>query len=181
MPQSRFVWSLTIIAVLLLGTAWILASREPVQALSSSDEGLTAPAVGHRAPDFTLPMLNGDAFTLSEQRGTPVVINFWATWCPPCRAEIPFFQAAARKYNGHVVVVGVDDGEPPALVTTFVDELGMTYPVPLDEDSAVSRAYRVNSLPTTYFVDAEGIVRNIHMGIISQAVLEEKIAQLLAP
>lgn len=181
MLQSRFSWSLYILATLLLGSAWILQSRSPVQTLSSSDETVSAPAVGYYAPDFTIPMLSGESFSLSEQRGKPVVVNFWATWCPPCRAEIPFFQAAARKYNGQVTVIGVDDGEPLSLVASFVNEMGMTYPVPLDEDSAVSRAYRVNSLPTTFFIDAQGIIRNIHIGIINQAVLEENIAQLITP
>lgn len=181
MPQTRFSWSLTIIAILLLGSAWILQSREPVEAFIPDDETVSAPAVGFLAPDFTVPTLSGESFTLSDQRGRPVVINFWATWCPPCRAEIPFFQAAARKYNGQVSVVGVDDGEPAALVASFVNEMGMAYPIPLDEDSAVSRAYRVNSLPTTFFVDAEGVVQDIHIGIISQAVLEERINRLLAP
>lgn len=181
MPQSRFSWSLYIIATVLLGSAWILYSREPVQALDVGENSVTAPAVGYVAPDFTLPTLSGETFTLSEQLGQPVVINFWATWCPPCRAEIPFFQSAARKYNGQVAVVGVDDGEPVPLVRDFVNQLGMTYPVPLDEDSAVSKTYRINSLPTTYFVDRDGVIRDIHIGIISQAVLEERIAQLLVP
>lgn len=181
MPRSRFAWSLYLVATLLLGSAWILYSREPVEALNGSESAVAAPIVGYRAPDFTLPTLGDEPFTLSEQRGQPVVMNFWATWCPPCRAEIPFFQEAARKYNGQVAIVGVDDGEPAALVSSFVRELGMTYPVPLDEDSAVSRRYRVNSLPTTFFVDREGVIQNIHIGIISNAVLEEQITQLLAP
>ena len=181
MPQARFTWTLYLIATLFLGSAWILYSREPVQIFDSSDSAIVAPAVGFQAPDFTVPALNGETFSLAEHRGRPLVINFWATWCPPCRAEIPFFQAAARKYNGQLTVVGVDDGEPAALVASFANEIGMTYPIPLDEDSAVSRAYRVNSLPTTFFIDGEGTIRNIHIGIINQAVLEERIAQLLAP
>ncbi len=181
MPRSRFTWSLYLVATLLLGSAWILYSQEPVEELNPADSVVTAPVVGYHAPDFTVPTLRGEPFTLSEQRGKPVVMNFWATWCPPCRAEIPFFQEAARKYNGQVAVIGVDDGEPADLVSSFVGEMGMTYPIPLDEDSAVSRQYRVNSLPTTYFIDGEGVIRHIHIGIISNAVLEERIAQLLAP
>lgn len=181
MPQSRFIWSLYLIATLLFGSAWILYSREPVEEQDLSVGNISAPAVGYQAPDFTLSTLTGETFTLSEGRGQPLVVNFWATWCPPCRAEIPFFQAAARKYNGRVAIVGVDDGEPSSLVATFSNELGMTYPIPLDEDSAVSKAYRVNSLPTTYFIDSQGMITNIHIGIISQAVLEDNIAALIAP
>lgn len=181
MSRSRFTWSLYLLATLMLGSAWILYSREPVEESTAAESAVTAPVVGYQAPDFTVPTLSGETFTLSEQRGQPVVMNFWATWCPPCRAEIPFFQEAARKYNGQVAIVGVDDGEPAALVSSFVSELGMTYPIPLDEDSAVSRRYRVNSLPTTVFIDREGVIQNIHIGIISNAVLEEQITQLLAP
>lgn len=181
MSQSRFIWSLYLIATLLLGSAWILYSREPVQQPDPMAGVPSAPAVGYQAPDFSLPTLTGETFTLSEQGGRPVVINFWATWCPPCRAEIPFFQAAARTYYGQVAIVGIDDGEPASIVASFANELGMTYPVPLDEDSSVSKTYRVNSLPTTYFIDQEGVITNIHIGIISQAVLEDGIAKLLTP
>ncbi len=181
LPRSRFSWSLYIIATLLLGSAWILHSREPVDALMSASSAVSAPAVGYMAPDFTLPTLNGESFALSDQLGRPLVLNFWATWCPPCRAEIPFFQAAARKFHGQVTIAGIDDGEPAPLVATFANEMGMRYPVPLDQDGAVSRAYRVNSLPTTFFVDSSGVIHSIHIGIISQAVLEERIMQLLTP
>lgn len=152
-----------------------------MQDRNEAESAVAAPVVGYQAPDFSIPTLNGETFTLGEQRGRPIVMNFWATWCPPCRAEIPFFQEAARKYNGQVSIIGVDDGEPAQLVSSFVREFGMTYPVPLDEDSAVSRQYRVNSLPTTFFIDREGVIRHIHIGIISNAVLEDQITQLLAP
>lgn len=177
---SRFMWALLLLGSLFLGTAWIMESRVD-QPTFDVDTATAAPAVGYTAPDFTLQTLGGDSFTLSDMRGQPVVLNFWATWCPPCRAEIPYFEAASRKYNGQVAVVGIDDGEPPETVTPFVAELGMSYPVPLDVHSEVSKQYRVNSLPSTYFVDREGTIRHIHIGIISQAVLEDQIAQLLAP
>jgi thiol-disulfide isomerase/thioredoxin len=175
---SRFTWTLLFIGALLLGSAWILYSREEPGALAA--DGLTeAPTAGYLAPDFTLETLDGDTFTLGDLRGQPVVINFWATWCPPCRAEIPHFQQASRTYNGQVAIVGVDDGEPRERVAPFVEEMRMTYPVPLDTQSVVSRRYRVNSLPTTFFVGADGVIQNVHIGIINQAVLEEKIEALI--
>jgi peroxiredoxin len=179
MPRSRFTWTLLFVGSLLIGVAWILASRE-----SEAQEPATgiaeAPAVGYRAPDFTLRTLQGESFSLEDYRGNPVVLNFWATWCPPCRAEIPFFQAAHRKFNGQVTIAGIDDGEDVATVGPFVTDMGMTYPLPLDKQSIVSRAYQVNSLPATYFIDAEGVIQHIHIGIISQGVLEDQIAQLIA-
>lgn len=181
MAATRFTWTLLFMSALLLGSAWIIESRETVAESGEGTAGQTeAPVAGHLAPDFSLTTLSGEGVTLSDFRGQqPVVLNFWATWCPPCRAEIPFFQAASRKYNGQVMVLGIDDGESRATVAPFVTEMGMTYPVPLDEESTVSRRYRVNSLPSTYFIDRAGVVQHVHIGIMSQAVLEEQIEALL--
>lgn len=175
---SRFTWTLLLVGALLLGSAWILYSRE--ETTIPTTEGLTeAPTAGYLAPDFSLETLNGDTFTLGALRGQPVVLNFWATWCPPCRVEIPHFEQASRTYNGQVAIVGIDDGEPAARVGPFVQEMGMSYAVPLDEDSVVSRRYQVNSLPTTFFIGADGVIQNVHIGLINQAVLEEKIEALI--
>lgn len=177
-PASRFTWTLLMLGALLLGSAWILYSRE--EPGTSSVAGLTeAPAVGYLAPDFSLPSLTGDSFSLSASRGQPVVLNFWATWCPPCRVEIPHFQEASTTYNGQVLIVGVDDGEPRERVAPFAQEMGITYPVPLDGDSGVSRRYRVNSLPTTFFIDADGVIQHIQIGLVNEAMLQEQIERLI--
>jgi thiol-disulfide isomerase/thioredoxin len=169
---------LLMLGALLLGSAWILYSREAPD--RSGITGLTeAPAAGYLAPDFTLDSLAGDDFTLSAVRGQPVVLNFWATWCPPCRVEIPHFQEASTTYNGQVLIVGVDDGEPRETVVPFAQEMGITYPVPLDESSEVSRRYRVNSLPTTFFVDADGVIQHIQIGLVNEAMLQEQIERLI--
>ena len=182
MPKTRFTWTLLLIGSLLLGVAWILQSRETVEGKedASAASVAEAPVAGYRAPDFTLTTAQGKTFTLGEYRGQPVVLNFWATWCPPCRAEIPHFQAASLKYNGQVAIIGVDDGEPLSTVAPFASELGMTYPLPLDEQSIVGRQYRVNSLPSTFFIDRDGIIRYVHIGILNGAVLEERISELLS-
>jgi thiol-disulfide isomerase/thioredoxin len=177
-PGSRFTWMLLMIGALLLGTAWILYSREQPDPASAA--GLTeAPAAGYLAPDFSLDTLNGDSFSLSAARGQPVVLNFWATWCPPCRVEIPHFQEASIAYNGQVLIVGIDDGEPREQVAPFAQEMGITYPVPLDEDSVVARRYRINSLPTTFFIDEDGIIQHVQIGLVNQAMLEEQIERLI--
>lgn len=177
-PASRFTWMLLMLGALLLGSAWILYARE--EPGTTSVAGLTeAPAVGYLAPDFSLPSLTGDSFSLSASRGQPVVLNFWATWCPPCRVEIPHFQEASTTYNGQVLIVGVDDGEPRERVAPFAQEMGITYPVPLDGDSEVSRRYRVNSLPTTFFIDADGVIQHIQIGLVNEAMLQEQIERLI--
>lgn len=179
LPITRFTWTLILIATALLGTAWIALSQEPVAQLADASGLTEAPIAGYLAPDFTLNTTSGQAVTLSDLRGQPVVINFWATWCPPCRAEIPHFEAAATRFDGQVIILGVNQAESLITVNPFVREFGMTYPVPLDENNTVSQLYGVSALPTTLFVDSHGVVREVFPGTMTQAVLEDRISQLL--
>ncbi len=130
-----------------------------------------APAIGHPAPDFTLTTLAGETFTLSALRGRPVVVNFWATWCPPCRAEMPELQATSQRLSGQVAIVGVDQMEPASLVRDFASSLGLSFAIPLDANGAISRLYRVRSLPTTFFIDRAGVIRQIQVGPLTEATL----------
>lgn len=165
------------LVVAVLGALWISATR--VQPGDSALVGLQpAPEPGSPAPDFTLQTLEGDTVTLSDLRGRPVVVNFWATWCPPCRAEIPALDAVYRERAGDVVILGVDVQENPATVAAFVDEIGMSYPVPLDPNAEVARLYRVRAFPTTVFVDADGIVRHIVSGPLNEPLLYTRLTEL---
>jgi peroxiredoxin len=175
--MNRFARVIILLAAFLLGVAWILESRERVAGAEPVLE--SAPIAGYAAPDFTLQSTNGETVSLSDFRGTPLVLNFWATWCPPCRAEIPFFQSASQKYNGQVAILGVNDGERPDTVLDFVGDYGMTYPVLLDTGSAVSVRYRVTALPTTVFINADGVIAELFPGIINEAVLEDRIESLI--
>jgi peroxiredoxin len=179
MLKSRFEWVILIVGIALLGGGWIAYSQEPAE-VAFDAAGLTeAPIAGYLAPGFTLTSMQGEDISLVDYQGKPVVLNFWATWCPPCRAEIPHFQDAAVKYNGQAVIVGVDQGEPLSLVSDFANQFGVTYPMLLDPDNDVNRQYRVPALPTTLFIDANGVVREVFTGIINGAVLEDRIEQLL--
>ena len=109
------------------------------------------PGVGRMAPDFTLQTLDGGTFRLSEQRGKPVVLNFWATWCGPCQNELPAVQKAAAHFGDDVVFVGVDQGEKAEVVQSFVDKLGLTFTIPMDADGAVGYDYNVQGLPDHIF------------------------------
>ena len=180
MEKSRFFWAVLLLISALLGTAWIALSRVPPEEIGITDTLAEAPIPGHLAPNFTLETTQGETISLSDFKGRPVVLNFWASWCPPCRAEIPHFQDSSVKYNGRAEILGIDQGEPLPIVADFGSSLGVTYPLLLDSDSVVNRSYRISALPTTVFVDSQGLVREVYSGIINRAVLEDRIEKLLA-
>lgn len=170
-------WSLILVLTLLLGSGWVWVSRVPPDQQSVTAD--PAPAVGHPAPDFTLTTLDGETFQLSDLQGTPVVLNFWATWCGPCQRELPALQAATERFAGRVVIAGVDQGEEAAVVQSYVDDLGLTFVIPMDENFEVSEQYAVLGLPTTFFIDADGIIRQIWSGEMNSITLAEGITALL--
>ncbi len=123
-----------------------------------------APSLPDQAPDFALPTLGGETVALADLRGQPVVLNFWATWCGPCRAEIPAFSAYADA-NPDVAVLGIATDGPRSKVAAHARELGITYPVLLS-DRATHQTYGISTIPTTVIVDAEGGVGYAHSGIL---------------
>jgi peroxiredoxin len=134
--------------------------------------------LGQLAPDFALSDLGGTPIRLGDLRGQVVVVNFWATWCPPCRVEAPALQAASQRYAQQgVIFLGVDQREDAATVQQFAAEFGLTYPLLLDTDGAVAAMYQVLGIPTTVFVDAQGVVAARHVGPLT----EEQIAQYVDP
>jgi len=168
-------WTLLILLTLVLGLAWIWVNRVPSNSAFVPASQSPAPVIGYPAPDFVLTTLDGEEFRLSAQRGTPVVLNFWATWCPPCRAELPELRSVSERYAGQLAVVGVNQAESAATVAKSSPELGLTFPIPLDLQGDVSQVYGVRSLPTTFFIDRNGVIRQIQNGPLTEATL----AQLL--
>jgi cytochrome c biogenesis protein CcmG/thiol:disulfide interchange protein DsbE len=180
MLKSRFGWTLILVGVAVLGLGWIGYSREQ-EATPIGDQYLTeAPMAGYLAPGFSLTNTLGDEVSLADFRGQTVVLNFWATWCPPCRAEMPEFQNASVKYNGQAIILGIDQGEPSSVVSDFGSALGISYPLLLDQTSVVSRAYNVTALPTSFFIDRQGVVREVVTGMVSKAVLQDRIDRLIS-
>ena len=135
-----------------------------------------APSDQAAAPDYSLGGFDGRRHTLSEYRGKVVVLNFWATWCIPCRAEIPDLEHEARTQDStRVAIVGIDWKEAPDPVQSFIRELGVTYPMLLDGDGAVYDRYQVDALPQTFFISREGRVATSRTGITSRDQLEAEI------
>lgn len=168
--------SILILLVLILGAGWIWLSRVPSDVAVSAE---SIPLKGHPAPDFTLQTLDGESLSLSDLQGQAVVLNFWATWCPPCRAEMPELQAAYEDYGpGGLVVLGVNQGEDQATVKAYQEELNLTFPVVLDTQFEVSETYQINSLPTTFFIDRDGIIREIVVGQMNAALLKQQLRSI---
>ncbi len=170
--MTRLRWNILIVLTLAVGLVWIWVNRLPVDRAQTVDLR-PAPAVGHPAPDFTLTTAGGEPFNLADLRGIPVVLNFWATWCPPCRAELPELEAASNRFAGQVAIVGVNQAEAPAAVQAFATQLGLTFAIPLDQDAAVSQRYFVRSLPTTFFIDRDGVIQQLQVGPVTEATLTQ--------
>ena len=133
------------------------------------------------APDFSLTTFEGETVTLGDLRGQVVIINFWASWCPPCRDEAPYLEATWRKYRDRgVVFIGVDyvDTEPNALA--YIEEFDITYPNGPDIGQKIAGAYRIKGVPETFYVDKTGQLRGVHIGPLFPPTLDNKIDELLA-
>jgi peroxiredoxin len=146
--------------------------------------GTAVPAIAPlaTAPDFTLHTMNGPNMRLQEQRGRVVMVNFWATWCGPCRQEMPQLDRLYQKYHaaGFVLMgVNVDDDQRKA--AEVAGKLGVTFPVLLDTDKTVSKLYDLSTMPSTVIIDREGKVRYVHRGYLSgyEDNYEKQIRELL--
>jgi thiol-disulfide isomerase/thioredoxin len=134
--------------------------------------------VGAKAPDFELDELTGNQFSFSMNAGKIIVLNFWATWCAPCRYEMPLFERYSKTYPDELAVLAVNMQESESDIQKFTNELGLTFPILLDSDGLVSRLYRVQGLPTTYFIDPEGRISFIHIGTISETQIEDYLMKI---
>lgn len=130
--------------------------------------------IGMKAPDFELKNLEGDTVKLSDYTGKKVILNFWATWCPPCKAEIPDFQRYYTEAGDEVQILAVNI-DPQNDVKKFVTDTKVTFPVLLDEKDSVNRLYKILTIPTTYFIDEEGIVRNKYLSVMSIETIRDYI------
>jgi cytochrome c biogenesis protein CcmG/thiol:disulfide interchange protein DsbE len=132
------------------------------------------------APNFTLITFDNQQITLSELKGQVVVINFWASWCPPCREEAPYLESMWRKYKDQgVVFLGIDyvDTEPEALA--YIEDFEITYPNGPDLGTEISQAYRIQGVPETFFVAKDGTLRGVKIGPLYPPELEDRILELL--
>lgn len=134
-------------------------------ALVLAGMGAKPPLVGGPAPPFTLPDLEGKPVSLEQFHGRPVLLNFWATWCEPCKKEMPEIQSAYDTHRADgFVVLAIDFGETPEAAAKFVRKMGLTFPVLIDRKVTVASTYGIVSLPVTFLVDREGVIQERFFG-----------------
>jgi len=180
----RNIVATVLVGVLIAGAVWFFdrpgaASSQSVTVTASANGA--EPRVGKPAPDFELTMVDGTKARLSDFKGKPVWINFWASWCPPCRAENPDIQDV---YNEHhdadgLVLLAAAIGEGKDAVTSYMQRADLHYPVGADTDTQIAADYRVLGIPTHVFVDRDGIVREIRVGAMSKKTMEKKVAEII--
>jgi peroxiredoxin len=150
--------------------------------LDNLDELPVGLAEGNVAPDFSLVDLNGNSIKLSELRGKKVLVNFWATWCPPCKAEMPYMQEMYEKYQEDgfeiLAVNSTVTEKSRENVVDFVSEYGLSFPIPMDEKNRVSSDYEILAYPTSFFIDSDGVIRSIAVGGMTKEHLEGEIKKL---
>ncbi|MGD9093249.1 MAG: TlpA disulfide reductase family protein [Anaerolineales bacterium] len=174
-------WLLMSAVILLLSAGWIWSTRAAPG--SDTSVGNSIPYVGFQAPDFRLQTTSGDMIALSDYHDQPVLINIWASWCPPCRAEMPAMEQVYKEYQDQgfvVLAVNATNQDNPSLALSFAEENNLTFPILLDMEGVVSRQYNVQSLPTSFFIDRFGKIQEIVVGgPMAEALLRIRTEQLL--
>jgi peroxiredoxin len=169
------------ITILVAALAWIFLSAD--RAGTSTAGEIPAPREGFLAPDFSLQTPEGETVTLSELRGQAVLVNLWATWCPPCRAEMPAIQKLYEEYKDQgfmVLAVNMTYQDNPQAVLPFTQENNLTFPILLEETGEMARKYELRSLPSSFFVNRNGTIQEVVIGgPMSEALLRTRLESIL--
>ncbi|MGB2895200.1 MAG: TlpA disulfide reductase family protein [Anaerolineales bacterium] len=179
--QDPVRWPLVVVGAAIVGGFWIWASAVPVDATTGGL--IPSPREGFLAPDFTLESLAGDQISISDMRGKVIVLNLWASWCPPCRAEMPALQRVYQENHGRgleVLAVNITAQDNLTAVEDFVQEFNLTFPILLDTSGKVGKAYLMRAFPTTFFIDQMGVIQRVIVGgPMSEITLQSTVDRLL--
>ena len=167
------------VLIILIGLSWMFISRSK----SNNQSGQTfTPGVGLYAPSFSLETITGDTISLADFAGQPVILNFWASWCPPCRAEMPALQAVYAEYQDEIIILAINasDQDTVSAVEKIRSDLGLEFPILMDVGGAVQKTYKISSLPTTYYISPDGKINKIEIGgPLTEASLRIWIGKML--
>ena len=182
-PNAGFrrVLGVVIVAGALAGLFVFGILRDPTRR-----DDIPSALLGREAPAFTMPLFDryrpefGTAFDAAAARGKPLVVNFWASWCLPCREEMPVLEAGWREYRGDVLFISVNTQERHAGdARALLNEFGLTYPNSRDQNSRINIAYGLFGLPKTFFIRADGTLQYRHSGAVTGEVMDEQVRALL--
>lgn len=179
LSTSRF-FAMMMIGIGLILTGTVLYGISNKTSISNQDFSTVPVQVDYPAPELTLTDLEGNSVSLSDDFGSVVLVNLWATWCPPCKEEMPTLQVFYEKYRmDGFVLIAIDQEEPLEIVEPFVEEFGLTFPVWLDEEYQAQRLFNTMSLPSSYVIDRKGRVRLMWLGGISKENLEKYVSLII--
>ncbi len=168
------------LGLMLIAVAAFLSIPKAQAEVQAAGNSTTPLAVNYPAPEVKLTDLQGNPVSLADYRGQVVLYNAWATWCPPCKEEMPTLQAYYEKHQGEgFVIIAIEDGQPVSEVADFVESYGLTFPVWPDLKWVATTAFKTNSLPTSFVIDRSGIVRLTWGGAISREMLEKYVTPML--
>lgn len=169
------------IGLFLIGFAVLALTSPKTENTAAASNSVVPVEVNYAAPDLTLQTLAGETESLADYRGQVVLVNNWATWCPPCKAEMPTLVAYHNEHEQDgFSIIAVDAGESAEVVAQFAEDFGMNFPVWLDPNSEALRAFGNGSLPSSYVIDRTGTVRYAWTGEINRAMLEKYVTPLIA-
>lgn len=179
--QDPVRWSLVVLGAAIVSGVWIWASAVPAD--TTTGGLIPSPREGFLAPDFTLETLSGDQISLPDLRGNAIVLNLWASWCLPCRAEMPALQSVYQENHERgleVLAVNITAQDNLAAVEAFAHEFNLTFPILLDTSGLVGKEYLMRAFPTTFFIDREGIIQRVIVGgPMSEVTLQSTVERLL--
>ncbi|TET67520.1 MAG: redoxin domain-containing protein [Dehalococcoidia bacterium] len=169
--RAKVMLVITLVSVLTSGL--VMAGCSP-----SSAQGVE---VGNLAPDFQLQNLDGQTVSLGNLQGKPVLINFWATWCPPCRSEMPYIQEVYEEWvNRGLVVLALNIGESSSKVEEFMQNHNLSFIVLLDTKQDIAQRYNITGIPTTFFIDKDGIIQDKIIGAFqNKTQIENRLSKVI--
>lgn len=175
-----------LVAILTLAGGWVVGIQllspdsgvDPVR-FGSDGSSRSSNSSGSAAPEAGFEMFDGSSATLADYRGSPLVVNFWASWCPPCVAEMPEFEEVHRAMGDRVVFLGMNTQDTPQDAARIVERTGVTYDLARDPGGEMFRAFEVLGMPSTFFISPEGRVVDRHTGALTKELLQQKIEESL--